>query len=230
MLALNGFLASSAPARPEHHKKTEKIDYSAFNYTFVANETLPEVAARFDRGACAIARLNRFSDPLLVAAGDLVTIPAYNASDLHDDSCFLSNSTVGYSSCLYGGPHTYLSQTGDTVRRIANLKFNMTVESLQSEGDLSPSNDYGPDDVLPVDTETKIPLCLDTACSIKPLAFSYGTVVDLAKEYNVTYGQISTLNTYYTFSSYAEHGADGPTLGLVYDCKTLAGFNDTAAD
>lgn len=220
-------MGTSALASP--HRKgcnPARLDTSSFNYTFTANDTMPAVASRFNRGICEIARLNRMADPLLVYEGEELTIPA-QVCNPDNDSCLLRdlNPTLG---CIFGGVHVYQSQLGDTIRKIATEKFNVTIEAVTGSLSITSTGNVGVDEILPVNSEIKLPLCLHTQCIFQPYQLVSGTFVDLAKKFGVTYGQISALNYAYNVSSRA-HGATGPTLTMPMNCTTLPGYTGSSS-
>ena len=176
-------------------------------YTIRANDTIYSIATTLNRGVCPLARYNHLSDPELLYPGEVLYVPpeACNTNG-SDTSCLLSLQNSTTNNCIFGGPHTYRTFEGDTLRKIALGKFNITLEALESSvGRLAGVS--SPDEIIEPNTFIKLPQCNPSSCGIKPLEYVWGTYKDLAEEYGTTPGQIFALNP--TFN----HSSTGPGAG-----------------
>ena len=120
-----------------------------------------------------------------------------------------------------GGPHVYTTMPGDTPQKIANVRYNITTESLLSYSaqtaymvDTNP----GPYTELEPNQLVKIPMCENTECILKTFNFHYGTFVDVAREFGVQPGQIMSLNQGYNHSDgpYTKNAALTLTTNCTY--------------
>ncbi|KAJ5913030.1 hypothetical protein N7504_001913 [Penicillium tannophilum] len=185
-------------------------------YTVKANDTIHTIAAKYDVGACDIARVNVLADPNYIYTNETLLIPQI-ATFPDDTSCFSTNNTEATATCIYGGPHVYTILPGDTIQKIANERYNITVESIMNN---SPQTGYiaaldpGPYDVLQEGETVKIPICDNTACTFTQFTFDYGTLQDYATTYNITVGQIMALNLGYNHTD-----ATGVPLVVLADCE-----------
>ncbi|OJJ42324.1 hypothetical protein ASPZODRAFT_147416 [Penicilliopsis zonata CBS 506.65] len=187
-------------------------------YTVTANDTLPLIAARYGVGECDLARLNRLADPNYIYAGEELLIPT-RATFPDDYSCYSTNNTETTNVCIDAGPHVYTIMPGDTIQKIANERYNITVESVLNQtaqtgyiAALAP----GPYDVLETGETVKIPICNSTACTMTQFTLGYGTLQDFATLYDVTVGQIMSLNLGYN------HSTGAVPLGVLYNCESVA--------
>lgn len=194
------------------------VTISNTTHIVTANETIFDIAKQYSVGACDIARLNVLEDPLIIYEKEVFNIPAIPTFP-DDDSCFQINNTNTNNTCVYGGPHVYTIQPGDTLQKIANVRFNLTMDSITSfsaqTGYLKALNP-GPYDELESGQSVKIPVCENTACTMSDFTFSYGTLQDFANFYNITPGQIMALNPGYNHTE-----AIAP-LSVLYDCQLLS--------
>ncbi|GKZ77680.1 hypothetical protein CBS63078_389 [Aspergillus niger] len=195
------------------------LDVAASNitYTVQANDTIHTIAAKYNVGACDLARLNVLADPNFLYANETLRIPA-RATFPDDYSCFSTNNTDATATCIYGGPHVYTILPGDTIQKIANERYNITTDSILSftaqTGYIAALNP-GIYDVLETGQTVKIPSCDNSACTMADFTFTYGTLQDFATAYNVSVGQIMSLNLGYNHTDYIA------PLGVVYDCTLL---------
>lgn len=94
----------------------------------------------------------------------------------------------------------YTILPGDTFQKIANMRSNITAESILNQtaqtGYISALNP-GIYDVLQAGETVKISMCESTACTMTDFTFSYGTLQDFANLYHATVGQIMSLNLGY---------------------------------
>ncbi|CAK7236637.1 hypothetical protein SCUCBS95973_009675 [Sporothrix curviconia] len=186
-------------------------------YTVVEGDTVASIASKYGVGLCDVARLNVLADPEFIYPGEILNIPA-SATFPDDTSCLTPNNTDTTNTCIYGGPHVYTILPGDTIQKIANKWFNITTESILSFGAQTgyiQALNPGIYDVLDTGATVKIPACSNTACTMTDYTFSYGTLQDFAAQYNVTVGQIMSLNLGYNHTE-----AIAP-LGVVYNCAEL---------
>ncbi|PYI34564.1 hypothetical protein BP00DRAFT_443605 [Aspergillus indologenus CBS 114.80] len=195
------------------------LDVAASNiiYNVTVNDTIHTIAKKYDVGACDLARLNVLADPNFLYVNETLRIPA-RATFLDDYSCFSTNNTNTTADCIYGGPHVYTILPGDTIQKIANERFNITTESILSFGAQTgyiAALNPGIYDVLQTGETVKIPTCANTACTMTDFTFTYGTLQDFATAYNVTVGQLMSLNLGYNHTDYIA------PLGVVYDCSIL---------
>ncbi|GKZ30455.1 hypothetical protein AbraIFM66950_009165 [Aspergillus brasiliensis] len=195
------------------------LDITALNetYTVQENDTLSAIAAKYGVGTCDLARLNILADPNFIYAGEVLRIPAQPTFP-DDLNCFSSNNTEATNTCIDSGPHVYTIMPGDTIQKIANERFNITVDSVINQtaqtGYIAALNP-GPYDVLQTGETVKIPICDNTACTMTQFTLGYGTLQDFATYYGVAVGQIMALNLGYN------HSEAAVPLGVLYDCSTV---------
>ncbi|KAB8203457.1 hypothetical protein BDV34DRAFT_236431 [Aspergillus parasiticus] len=196
------------------------LDIAASNITYnvTGNDTIFTIAEKHGVGACDLARLNVLADPNFLYENETLRIPE-RATFPDDYSCFSTNNTNATADCIYGGPHVYTILPGDTIQKIANERYNITTESILSFGAQTgyiAAVNPGIYDVLQTGETVKIPTCDNSACTMADFTFSYGTLQDFATVYNVSVGQIMSLNLGYN------HTEDIAPLGVVYDCTILS--------
>ncbi|PYH94580.1 hypothetical protein BO71DRAFT_450038 [Aspergillus ellipticus CBS 707.79] len=167
------------------------------NYIVSEGETIAEVSNAVDRGICDIARLNRMADAKLpLIRGEELLIPPETCT-IDNSTCLIVPSKSGnYADCVKGGPHTYYTLKGDTIRYIA-LKLNIAVEALSATAQGGVSD---PDAEVQVDNFMKVPQCSPSRCTVEPVQFTYGTYKDIAEKRGVTVGQIMGFNPTYNHS------------------------------
>ncbi|RAH50671.1 uncharacterized protein BO95DRAFT_449470 [Aspergillus brunneoviolaceus CBS 621.78] len=181
------------------------VTASNITYNVTANDTIHTIANKYGVGACDLARLNTLRIPARATFPD-------------DYSCFSTNNTNATSDCIYGGPHVYTILPGDTIQKIANERFNITTESILSFGAQTgyiAALNPGIYDVLQTGETVKIHTCANTACTMTDFTFTYGTLQNFATAYNVTVGQLMSLNLAYMHTDYIA------PLGVLYDCSIL---------
>ncbi|CAG7999600.1 unnamed protein product [Penicillium olsonii] len=185
-------------------------------YTAQEGDTLASISSTVNRGMCDIARLNRMADALLpLTTGEALIIPP-ETCQLDNSTCLITAHPNGtYSDCVKGGPHTYYTLKGDTIRYVA-LKLNITIDSLLATAQ-GPDKDA--DTVLDEGDFLKIPLCSPSHCSFHPYTFTYGTYKDIAEKSGSTVGQLMAMNPTYNHSDVAR--GEGPVLAVVRDCHTV---------
>ncbi|KAB8217522.1 hypothetical protein BDV33DRAFT_206279 [Aspergillus novoparasiticus] len=208
MLSLLFFTAAlAAPAVNNTSSSVCGAGSSIGTYTIRANDTIYSIATTLNRGVCPLARYNHLSDPELLYPGEVLYIPPEACNtNAADTSCLLSLQNSTTNDCIFGGPHTYRTFEGDTLRKIALGKFNITLEALESSvGRMAGVS--SPDETIEPNTFIKLPQCNPSSCGIKPLEYVWGTYKDLAEEYGTTPGQIFALNP--TFN----HSSTGPGVG-----------------
>jgi LysM domain len=111
-----------------------------------------------------------------------------------------------------------MTMPGDTIQKIANERFNITVDSIMSfvaQTSYIAALRLGPYDALQTGKTVNIPVCSNTACTMTDFTFTYGTLQDFATEYNVFVGQLMSLNLGYNHTE-----AIAP-LGVVVDCDVV---------
>ncbi|CAK7229785.1 hypothetical protein SCUCBS95973_007345 [Sporothrix curviconia] len=195
------------------------VSASGETYTVQSGDTLAAIADQYGVGVCDIARLNILSDARSIYPGEELRVPA-QATFPYDTSCITPNNTETTNTCIYGGPHTYTTQEGDTLQKIANVNFNITIESIVNQTSQTPyikdaaENPYA---ILEAGQNVKIPVCDNSACTMSQFSLSYGTLQDFAATYSVTVGQLIAVNTGYN------HSAGGaPVLAMLHDCTIVA--------
>lgn len=127
-------------------------------------DTVWDLAATYRMGVCDLARMNGLADPDFIYPGEKFLIPA-TAAHPDDCSCLDVNNTETTNTCIVGPPHVYTTMPGDTIQKIANVRYNITVDSILSYSaqtayivDLQP----GPYTPLVSGQSVKIPLCPET--------------------------------------------------------------------
>jgi hypothetical protein len=179
---------------------------------------MASISTTVNRGLCDIARLNRMADALLpLTTGEALIIPPEVCQPDNSTCLIVAQPNATYSDCVKGGPHTYYTLKGDTIRYVA-LKLNLTIDALLSTAQ-GPSNDA--DTVLDESQFLKLPLCSPSHCSFYPHTFTYGTYKDIADQSGSTVGQIMGMNPTYNHTDVAK--GDGAVIGVVSDCQTVGG-------
>jgi LysM repeat protein len=180
------------------------------------------LAKKFNVGVCDLARLNGLMNPDFIYTGEPMIIPS--EAYLPDDySCLNVNDTTTTAKCIYGGPHVYTTLPGDTIQKIANERYGITVDSILN---YTPQTAYidntkpGSYDLLQAGQTVKIPLCADSQCVIETFGFWYGTGPDLARIMSTTVGQIMALNPGFNHSDGGK--APGAALTMPVNCTVLS--------
>ncbi|KAJ5709018.1 hypothetical protein N7493_010352 [Penicillium malachiteum] len=218
-------LARSVLALPQGHEivnARSTTDYPLVNANISIGKTIYvkegdtvwDLAATYRVGVCDLARMNGLADPDFIYPGEKFLIPAESAHP-DDFSCLDQNNTETTNTCVIGGPHVYTTMPGDTIQKIANVRYNITVDSILSYAaqtayivDLNP----GPYTELEMSQLVKIPLCENTECILRTFNFHYGTFVDVAREFGVTTGQIMSLNQGFNHSDGGDTASAALTL------------------
>lgn len=190
-------------------------------YTIQSKDTIFTIAKHFNRTFCDLARYNHLTDPELLYPSEQLYIPPESCTTRTPDSSCMLNHQKHHkttNNCVSGGPHTYYTFHGDTIEKIALAKFNITVESLYNfSGKMAGVNST--DQELEPGTFIKVPQCLPSRYGgFVPFEFTWGTYVDLAREYRTTPGQIFALNP--TFN----HSETGPGVGGGLRCRWIVGL------
>ncbi|KAJ5644154.1 glutathione S-transferase N-terminal domain family protein [Penicillium longicatenatum] len=220
-LPLLGLSCASAHDSPHRRSSSFPCNYSTLNttvgsYTVKENETISQISTDVDRGICDIARANRMADAMLpFYEGQKLIIPAEVCKPDNSTCLIVQSDNASYANCVIGGPHTYYTLKGDTLRYIA-LKLNITVDTLSATAQ-SDSND--PDAAVQVNNFLKLPLCSPSQCSVIPKTFTYGTYKDIAEQMGTTPGQLMALNPTYNSSSVA--WGEGAVISVLSDCETI---------
>ncbi|RYN23083.1 hypothetical protein AA0114_g12858 [Alternaria tenuissima] len=175
---------------------------------------MASIAASLGLSVCDIARANRMADATLVYAGEQLSIPSASTCP-DDDSCLISDNTNATATCVMGGPHVYTSFDGDTLRSIAEQKFNISLSALQQTA-MGPGISNDPDTNIGAGQTLKLPLCKESQCQMLPYEIQYGTYADVARTYGSTVGQIMAVNPTYNKSTGA--AGDGPVVAILADC------------
>ncbi|KAJ5649631.1 uncharacterized protein N7484_003354 [Penicillium longicatenatum] len=138
-------MSTALPATIEYNVPSEAGSVLNLNvalrngtYTVKANDTIYTIATKHGVGACDIARVNVLADPNYLYTNESLLIPQI-ATFPDDTSCFSTNNTETTATCIYGGPHVYTILPGDTIQKIANERYNITVESIMNN---SPQTGY----------------------------------------------------------------------------------------
>lgn len=165
--------------------------------------------------------MNGLADPDFIYPGEKFLIPATPAHP-DDFSCLDVNNTDTTNTCIVGPPHVYTTMPGDTIQKIANVRYNITVDSIMSYSaqtayivDLQP----GPYTPLETGQSVKIPLCENTECILRTFDFHYGTFVDVARMFGVTTGQIMSLNEGFNHSDGG--AAANAAVAVVTNCTYM---------
>jgi LysM repeat protein len=219
LLQLSLLSLVSGSSHEKFHRRTSSCDPSTLNttvgtYNVKENETISEISRITNRGICDISRMNRMADAM---------IPLYTDEELHipPESCQPDNSTclivhkpgATYFDCVKGGPHTYYTIKGDTLRYIA-LKLNLTLEALQST---ARGDGTGFDAELEVGQFVKLPQCSPSTCSFHAMTFIYGTYKDIAEKTGATVGQIMAVNPTYNHTFVAK--GEGAVITVPGNCE-----------
>ncbi|CAK7203124.1 hypothetical protein SEUCBS139899_005853 [Sporothrix eucalyptigena] len=194
------------------------ISASGETYIVESDDTVASIAGKYGFGVCDLARLNILSDPRSIYPGEELRIPTA-ATFPYDTSCIAPNNTDTTSTCIYGGPHTYTTQEGDTLQKIANINFGITIESVTNQTAQTPyilDAAATPFKVLEAGQNVKIPVCANSSCTMSQFTLSYGTLQDFASMYSVTVGQLIAINTGYN------HSEDVASLAMLHDCAIVA--------
>lgn len=139
--------------------------------TYAAQEShiIRSISSLVNRDICDIARLKRMADaPLPLTMGENLLIPPKVCQPDKSICRIVPSSHETYSDFVKGGPQTYYTPVGDTIRYVA-LKFNITVDPLLTTAQVS-NNDA--DTVLDVGNFLKLPLCNPIECSFYPYTFT----------------------------------------------------------
>ncbi|OJJ85281.1 uncharacterized protein ASPGLDRAFT_124396 [Aspergillus glaucus CBS 516.65] len=217
LLTLSFFLIGSMAASDPSCQHVDAIS----TYTIKSNDTIFSIADTYNTTVCDISRYNHVADPQMLYAGEELYIPPQRCA--HSDpshSCLLTNQNAT-NTCVNGGPHTYTTFEGDTIRKIALAKFNITIEALNSTaGHMTYGSSADIDDEIESGISIKVPQCHPSRCEFEPFYYTWGTYKDLAIKYNTTPGHIFALNP--TFN----HSETGPGVGgwitLPMNCGPLS--------
>lgn len=195
---------------------TTSLNATVGTYTTQEGDTMASVSSLVNRGMCDIARVNRMADALIpFNTGEVLIIPPEKCQSDNSTCLITAQPNASYSDCVQGGPHTYYTLQGDTIRYVA-LKLNITVDSLLSTAQ-GPDNDA--DTVLEAGNFLKVPLCSPSQCSFYPYLFTYGTYKDIAEKSGSTVGQLMAMNPTYNHSDVAR--GEGPVISVVHYCHTV---------
>ncbi|KAJ5683123.1 hypothetical protein N7462_006288 [Penicillium macrosclerotiorum] len=207
---------------PLHYARRSSLcDSSTLNHTVGTylvkeGESISTISSTVGRGICDIARLNRMADAMLpLTVAEELLIPPEVCEPDNSTCLIVPEPNATYATCVQGGPHTYYTLKGDTLRYIA-LKLNLTVDALMAtaQGNLT-----DPDAPVPVDNFLKIPQCHPSRCLVWPETFTYGTYKDIAMKVGSTPGQIMAMNPTYNHTDVA-HG-EGAVITVISDCKSI---------
>jgi LysM repeat protein len=193
----------------------DNLNSTVGSYIVKENKTISHISTIVDRGICDIARANRMADAMLpLHEGQELIIPA-EVCKPDNSTCLITKSENDtYADCVTGGPHTYYTLKGDTLRYIA-LKLNITLDAISATAQVD-SND--PDAAVQVNNFLKLPLCSPSHCSVTPHTFTYGTYKDIAEKLGTTPGQLMALNPTYNFTNVAK--GEGAVISVLSDCRT----------
>ncbi|GLA11511.1 hypothetical protein AnigIFM62618_005477 [Aspergillus niger] len=213
-LAALPFLASAASAAPTCNRSN--LNSTVGLYTVQDGDTIASVSNSVNRGICDIARLNRMADAMIpFLTGEQLLIPPETCTPDNSTCLLFPSPTDNYADCVSGGPHTYYTVKGDTIRTIA-LRLNITVEALSATAQGGVSD---PDALVQVGNELKVPQCSPSVCKVEPYHFTYGTYQDLADKIGSTVGQIMAFNPTYNHSDVAR--GQGAVVTLPKNCRNL---------
>ncbi|GME28657.1 Peptidoglycan-binding Lysin subgroup [Neofusicoccum parvum] len=179
-------------------------------YTVQSGDNLIAIAESFNRGVCDVARANAIGDIDLIFAGQNLTIPA-QVCDPDSTTCLVDNTTPT-ATCINGGPGFYTIVSGDTLTTIAENKFNITLASLVAANAATLPDP----DVIEVGQLINVPVCESSQCFIQPYVYQNKTLVQLAKEYETSVGQILSLNANF-------NGTLVPTVGQTITLPSKCG-------
>ncbi|PQE18311.1 Intracellular hyphae 1 protein [Rutstroemia sp. NJR-2017a WRK4] len=210
------------------------LNTTSFNYVNdIENQTVHEMAVKFNRGVCDIGRANLMVDVSVVPnVGQTIIIPA-EVCDPDWTTCIIDGP--GTNDCLIGGPRLYYTLNGDTLWKIAG-RLNMTLDAVQCGGDGCNTNvtctdgicpggsggQYSANETISAGQFIKIPMCYPSICEIEPYSFTAGVYKDLADKYGSTVGQIQMLSPTYNYSYITSEGGTPPPIGMPKNCRLLA--------
>ncbi|KAF4303764.1 Peptidoglycan-binding Lysin subgroup [Botryosphaeria dothidea] len=176
------------------------LNTTSTTYTVQPDDTLIGIANAFNRGVCDIARANAIADVDVLFADQVLAIPPQVCNP--DNTTCLIDTTPPTATCIAGGPGFYTVVSGDTLTRIAEDKFNITLQSL-----IAANTANIPDpDLIEVGQLVNVPVCPETQCFIQPYVYRNSSLVQLAHDYETTVGQILSLNANF-------NGTGVPTAG-----------------
>ncbi|KAI9933949.1 hypothetical protein AWENTII_000296 [Aspergillus wentii] len=229
---IGAMLAPTAEATS--HCNPATLNTTSFNYVnSVENQTVYEIAKKFNRGVCDIGRANLMVDVSVVPnVGETIIIPG-QVCNPDWTSCIIDGP--GTNDCLVGGPRLYYTLNGDTMWKIAG-RLNMTLDSVMCGGDSCDTSitcidgicpggggsQYGANETIAAGQFIKIPMCSPSVCDIEPYTFSKGVFKDLADKYGSTVGQIQMLSPTYNYSYIANEGGTYPPIALAKNCRLLS--------
>lgn len=212
------------------------LNTTSFEYSYtIANETIQQIADKFDRGVCDIGRANlsescrtrseypgepatnRSCDIVVDVSvvpnvGQKIIIPG-QVCDPDWVTCIIDGPGIG--DCLVGGPRLYYTLNGDTLWKIAG-RLNLTLEAIAG------SDSYSANATIEANQFMKVPLCYPSICEIEPFMFDSGIYKDLADEYGSTIGQIQMLSPTYNYSTSLLDGNAPPSISLAKNCRLLS--------
>ncbi|EKG12579.1 Peptidoglycan-binding Lysin subgroup [Macrophomina phaseolina MS6] len=189
---------------------TITLNTTTTTYTVQPGDTLLAIAASFNRGVCDIARANAIADIDVLFANQTLLIPAQTCNP--DSTSCLATNTNPTATCIPGGPGFYTVVSGDTLTRIAEDKYNITLASLIAANTANIPNP----DVIEVGQLVNVPVCPETQCFIQPYVYHNATLVQLAADYGATVGQILSLNANF-------NGTGAPTPGQTITLPSRCG-------
>lgn len=218
-VCLLSLASASRHDNPHRRASASTCDKSSLNTTVGTyyakdGESIAQISSITNRGICDIARLNRMADAMIPLTTDEELLIPPEVCQPDNSTCLTTHHPgATYSDCVMGGPHTYYTLKGDTLRYIA-LKLNITLEALQAtaQGDASDA-----DAEVQVDSFLKLPLCSPSTCSFFPKTFTYGTYKDIADEVGSTPGQIMALNPTYNHTDVAR--GEGAVISVPDRCE-----------
>ncbi|BCS07557.1 hypothetical protein AKAW_04119 [Aspergillus luchuensis IFO 4308] len=213
-LAALPFLASAATAAPTCNRS--HLNSTVGLYTVQEGDTMASVSNTVNRGICDIARLNRMADAMIpFLTGEQLLIPPETCTPDNSTCLLFPSKNDNYAECVSGGPHTYYTVKGDTIRTIA-LRLNITVDALSATAQGGVSD---PDAPVQVNNELKVPQCSPSVCEVEPYQLIYGTYKDLADKFGSTVGQIMAFNPTYNHSDVAR--GEAAVITLPKNCRNL---------
>ncbi|KAJ5621522.1 hypothetical protein N7528_006305 [Penicillium herquei] len=236
---LGAMLVSTAQAKVPTSSLTcdpSSLNTTRFNYVNdIANQTVHQIAKKFNRGVCDIGRANLMVDVSVVPnVGQTIIIPG-EVCNPDWTSCIIWGP--GTNECLVGGPRLYYTLNGDTMWKIAG-RLNMTLDAVRCGSDgcdtakttnctdgICPGGggaEYTANETIAAGQFIKIPMCHTSTCDIQPYTFSQGVYKDLADRYGSTVGQIQMLSPTYNYSYIANEGGTYPPIGLAKNCRLLS--------
>lgn len=221
LFTLSGLFLVHLTAASKHaintHPRSSSCDISTLNktvgtYTVSTNETISQISNTSNRGICDIARINRMADAMMpLNTGEDLLIPPETCIPDNSTCLITYNASTTYGDCVSGGPHTYYSVKGDTLRYIA-LKLGITYEAILTTAQAdTPLNTE-----IPAGTFIKLPLCSPSRCEVWPETFTYGTYKDIADKVGTTVGQLMAMNPTYNHTDVAK--GEGAVIGVLSAC------------